>query len=324
MTISVTSTLKAFVGGMIAVLLFVAFAPQTQAYSYVSYPTTPVYQTQSSQDLVAYLYALIAQLQSLQTQYYYQYGHQYGNPGQTYYRPVYNHNSYDDYDVEVETLRARDIDDEEARLYGEVDLDGAPYAYVWFEYGQGGRLTDHTDEEKVSDDDDFSAYVDDLDEDEKYYFRAVAEDPDGQRTYGELMSFETDDHGGSSSNNDDEPDVETGDAKNIDEDSARIYGEVDMNDFDDGLVFFVYGEDEDAVEDVEDENEYNDVDEEGDDLQKVKIYSNLDDERSFWLEIGGLDDDTDYYYRICVEYEDEDDDEVLVCGDTEHFQTDED
>ena len=165
--------------------------------------------------------------------------------------------------------------------------------------------------------------IDNLDEDEKYYFRAVAEDPSGQRTYGNLQSFYTDDNGGSS-HNDDEPDVETGRATNIDEDSARIYGEVDMNDFDDGIVFFVYGEDEDEIDDVDNEDRYNDVDEQGDDLQKYKVYTNLDGYRSFWLQINGLDDDTEHYYRICVEYDDEDNDPVLACGDTESFETDRD
>ena len=127
--------------------------------------------------------------------------------------------------------------------------------------------------------------------------------------------------GGSS--NDDEPDVKTEDADDIDDDRAELNGEVDMNDFRNGVVFFVYGEDEDQIEDVEDDfDSYSDVDEDGDDLQKVRVDSDLDGDESYSRDVTGLDDDTDYYYQICVEYEDEDDDETLECGGVEEFETD--
>src|SRR5690606_5339009 len=143
---------------------------------------------------------------------------------------------------------------------------------------------------------------------------------------GEILAFNSgddynddDDH-----DNDDIPDVNTEDAEDVDEDSAELHGEVDMNDFEDGRVFFVYGQDESDIEDVEDEDSYSDVDEQGDDLQKVQVYSNLDNSRSFWVSVFGLDDDTDYYFRICVEYEDEDGDDTLECGSVEEFTTDND
>ena len=96
-----------------------------------------------------------------------------------------------------------------------------------------------------------------------------------------------------------------------------------MNDFNNGLAFFVYGEDEDQVEDITDEyDEYRDIDEDGDDLQKVFVDDNIDGSISARADIRGLDDDTDIFFTFCVEYEDEDDDEVLVCGDVEEFTTD--
>lgn len=121
----------------------------------------------------------------------------------------------------------------------------------------------------------------------------------------------------------DEPEAHTDRATNIDRNEAELRGEVDMNDFDDGEVFFVYGTDEDLVEDVEhDFDSYSDVDTRGDRLQKVRVDSSLDGSDDYREYIYGLDRDEDYYFRICVGYEDEDNDDVLVCGDVEEFTTD--
>lgn len=129
--------------------------------------------------------------------------------------------------------------------------------------------------------------------------------------------------GDSRNNDDDEPEVETESAKNIEDNEAELRGSVDMNDFEDGDVFFVYGEDEDMIEDVEgDFDSYRDVDEDGDDLRKVRVDTGLDDDEDYEETITGLDEDTDYYFTICVAYEDDDDDEVLTCGDVEDFTTD--
>lgn len=128
---------------------------------------------------------------------------------------------------------------------------------------------------------------------------------------------------GSSNNDDDEPDVTTDEAEDIEDTSAQLQGEVDMNDFNNGKVFFVYGEDEDLVEDIENEyDQYSDIDEEGDDLQVVLVDSDLDDDASYYFDIYGLDDDTDHYFQICVEYENEDDDDTISCGGVESFTTD--
>lgn len=128
---------------------------------------------------------------------------------------------------------------------------------------------------------------------------------------------------GSGSSNDDEPEVETLAARDIEDDRAELRGEVDMNDFNNGLVFFVYGEDEDQVDDIADDyDEYRDIDEDGDDLQKVTVDSDLDGDSTYYADLRSLDDDTEYYFQICVEYEDEDDDPVIECGGTEDFETD--
>ncbi len=122
--------------------------------------------------------------------------------------------------------------------------------------------------------------------------------------------------------NEDEPEVETRSASDINDDDAELRGYVDMNDFEDGEVFFVYGTDEDQIEDVEDDfDSYSDVDTDGENLRKVRVDSSLDDSDSYETRVTGLDDDTEYYFSICVGYEDEDNDDALACGEVEDFET---
>lgn len=121
----------------------------------------------------------------------------------------------------------------------------------------------------------------------------------------------------------DEPEVETRSATNIGDDEARLRGYVDMNDFEDGEVFFVYGTDEDQIDDVENDfDSYSDVDTDGDHLRKIRVDSSLDDSDSYETRVSGLDDDTEYFFSICVGYEDEDNDDTLACGELEDFETD--
>ncbi|MCB9809189.1 hypothetical protein H6776_02195 [Candidatus Nomurabacteria bacterium] len=120
----------------------------------------------------------------------------------------------------------------------------------------------------------------------------------------------------------DKPDVTTDDAEDIGNHEAELNGEIDMNDAEDGLVFFVYGESRNRVEDVEDEDEYRDINERGDSLQKVKIDSSFDGDDDFSEDIDGLQSNTRIYYRLCVEFEDENADKTLECGRVERFDTD--
>lgn len=263
------------------------------------------YNASSQQELINYLYDLIAQLQS-------QLDAQHGG----------GYHGGSSYNISVETVGDNHVTDDSASLYGNVRLGRASYARVWFDFGESrsfgerslvgtARHGDYT----------FRADIERLDEDETYYYRAVAEGPNGRRDYGSTKHFTTDDD--DDDHDDEDPDVETDRAEDIEDDRADLTGEVDMNDFDDGLVFFVYGEDEDLVEDIEDDyNEYRDIDEEGDDLQKVKVDSSLDGSRSYTETVRNLDEDTEHFFQICVEYEDEDDDETILCGGVEDFETD--
>lgn len=225
-----------------------------------------------------------------------------------------------DSDVDVITRSAVNIETDEADLRGELDLNSEDEAEVYFEYGTSRYDLDETSSKRTlddNDDEDFTINIDGLDENTLYYFRAVAEDENGDEDYGAILSFRTD------NDNDEEPEAETRSANDVEDDSAVLRGTVDMNDFNNGEVFFVYGEDEDQIDDVDNDfDSFNDVDEDGDDLQKVRVDSDLDGTGSYTRTVTGLDNDTDIFFRICVGYEDEDDDDTLECGDTGEFTTD--
>ena len=232
-------------------------------------------------------------------------------------------------DVDITTRSATSIDEDSAMLRGTFDLNDEEDALVWFEYGtRSSNLSERTNKTKVDEDDsdDFTKTVTSLDSDTRYYFRAVVED-NGDREYGATLSFFTDEDGDDTDDNDSDSDDENPEAKTltanaIDEDSADIHGSVDMNDFEDGTVFFVYGEDEDMVNDVDEFDTFGDIDEEDNDLLTFRVDSDLDNSGTYIGELRELDDNTVYYYRIGVEYEDEDGDDTLELGAVRNFRTD--
>lgn len=232
-------------------------------------------------------------------------------------------------------------DDGEYYLEGTIDMGNRNNGLVFFAYGQDRDLVDDVEDEDefrdideagedlqlvivdrdLDGEEDYRERVTGLEEDERYYYRICVEyedrDDDPAIVCGNTKWFTAD-----GDFRDEAPDVETFSARNISDDEAELRGEVDMNDFRDGYVFFVYGEDEDDVEDVEDEDEYDDIDERGDDLQKFRVDSYLDGREEYEEFVFGLDSNTDHYFRLCVEYEDEDDDLTLECGNVEEFETD--
>jgi len=166
-----------------------------------------------------------------------------------------NNNSSSD-DAEVETLSAVDVEDDEAELRGEVQE--GDNVRVWFAISRTDTTpscSSSSQRESVSgrydEGDDFDEVVTNLRDDTRYYYRACAQDDDRDITSGDIRRFTTDDE-----NDEDAPEVETEDVDDIERTTAELNGSVDMNDFKNGIVFFVWGEDEDQVEDVEDEDEY--------------------------------------------------------------------
>ena len=131
------------------------------------------------QSYIQQLMALLEQLQNMQSQS--------GNYG------------YGSSNVEVTTESARNISDDEVTLRGEVDFNNEDEATVYFEYGRSRTSlnsdTTHVVLDEDDDDEDFSHSITNLRDDTKYYFRAVAEDEDGDRAYGSILSFTTDNDG---------------------------------------------------------------------------------------------------------------------------------
>jgi hypothetical protein len=244
----------------------------------------------------------------------------------------------------TKTLSATDIVNTSAEIHGEVDMNDFNNGTVFFVYGEDDAQIEDTEDEydtfsdieedgddlrkikvdsDLDDSEDYSRELLNLSDDTTYYFAigVAYEDEDGDDTIilGSIKSFTTGDDGDST---DTDPDAVTGSASSIDTDSANLRGEVDMNDFENGIVFFVYGENENQIEDVEDAYvTYADIDEDGDDLQKFKVDSDLDDEGTYTANVFGLDSGTTIYYAIGVDYEDEDGNDTIILGSVKSFTT---
>lgn len=231
-------------------------------------------------------------------------------------------NQSDQGDVSVVTRSAISVEEDSATLRGRLYLNDESEADVYFEYGTTKtNLDEETDHETITDGDDsdyFESNIDDLEAGQIYYYRAVAEDENGDESYGMISSFKT-----ISTDDSDLPSVTTSPAEDITENTAELHGSVDMNDYENGLVFFVYGEDDSVVSDIEnDYTEFADINEDGDNLQKVEVDSDLDNDEQYQPDIADLNNDTKIYYAACVEFENSDNDQELICGITKSFQTD--
>lgn len=210
----------------------------------------------------------------------------------------------DEAEPDVTTLSARNVEDDEARLRGQVRPNDL-YTDVWFEWGDSRFNLDEDTSREIIDRDTSSAsfdfVIDNLDDDTLYYFRAVAENDEGIDR-GSVFSFRTDDNG----SGDDEPDIRDVDVENIDDDSARLVCTVDANG-NTTSVWFEWDEDEDDVDDGD-----------GEKTRRVSV-SRSNTRRDVKITITGLDDDTRYFFR-CVAKNSEGTDRSRV----EDFRTDDD
>lgn len=146
---------------------------------------------------------------------------------------------------------------------------------------------------------------------------------DGDVTAGEVRTFTIDDSG--NPGGDSLPTATTDNPDEVEEDSAELNGRIRMNDFDNGIVFYAYGQNESLIDDVDiDYDSYNDANanEDGDDFQVVRVDDDNDESGSqnYPEDISNLDEDERYYYRICVEYDNNGD--TLECGAVKDFETD--
>jgi hypothetical protein len=223
--------------------------------------------------------------------------------------------------VSVTTEDADVLNDDSAALNGSVELDDSERARVWFQFGtRTNALYRTTKTQTLRDDGSFSVMIRNLDEDTTYYYRAVAQDVYGRRDFGDIESFTAGEEDDDSDSDKEEPTVATGQVSEVAERTAELTGTVDMEDFDSGRVFFIFGEDEDMVADARNEDSLDDIDEDGDDLRTEVADSNFDGSDTISLEVDELDPDTTYFYAIAVEYEN-DDVETLVVGKVRSFTT---
>ncbi len=229
----------------------------------------------------------------------------------------------------VQTESAKLVGGSYVEMNGRVTFKQSGDARIWFKYGPTSAMNDSTkatalDNKKAGSSFDYSVNVSGLTKNKTYYYRAIAEGEDNRFAQGVMKSFTYTGSNSSNNNNgnNNDPDVTTSDATNITASAARLEGSVDMNDFDNGYVFFVYGEDKNSVEDAADENQYSDIDTSGSDLKKIIVETSFDNDDTLTKVVSGLQDDTDIYYRLCVGYTDDNDDDALVCGDVESFTTD--
>jgi uncharacterized repeat protein (TIGR01451 family) len=206
-------------------------------------------------------------------------------------------------DIEVKTNSASSIEEDSARLNGEVEE--GDNVEVWFALSRNSNpsCTNSSDREDVSggdrdSGDDFSVKVDDLRENTKYYFRACGENNDGLDS-GNIKSFTTDDE----DNGSDDIEVTTNSATNIEDNSARLRGELEEGD--DAEVWFAIASEFESSPSCSNSS------------QREEVNGTYDRGDDFFLTVSGLDDDTRYYFRACAEDDNGDD-----SGEVKNFETD--
>ena len=192
------------------------------------------------------------------------------------------------------------------------------------DYDSYGQIPSNSNLRKIyatdlDDDDDFEKTIFGLMPNGTYYFRACVQFEDGNEdeklVCGDIEDFET------SNSSFDEPEVETHSGSNFTSYSALLEGELnDIGDADEVDAFFVLSGDDEFIDDIEDD--YDSYGQIPSNSNLRKIYAtDLDDDDDFEKTIFGLMPNGTYYFRACVQFEDGNEDEKLVCGDIEDFET---
>lgn len=237
----------------------------------------------------------------------------------------------------IDTRSATSVDENSATLRGQVD-DGETQN-VYFNYStnsnvscrQGdGRTVRPNDFDRLRNStDSFSVNIDDLRANTRYYFRACGTDRisrdlvTGPREDFTTDAEESDPVEPSNPNpNTSSLDVQTQQERQVEITSAQLRGRVDTGSVRDVDVFFVWGEDESDIEDVARENRYDDIREDGRNIQISRILrENFDGTDNFQLNVNGLSANERVYYRLCAEFEDSRGEDDIRCGDIEDFST---
>ncbi len=239
------------------------------------------------------------------------------------------------------SLRAPlNITDSEASFSGQVTMNDGVDGIPFLVYGESESLVRAVSENNrtfssVREDDEelqkvriatglrgqyeFTLPLDGLDNGQQYFYRACVE-YDGERdglVCDSVRNFVTD--GRDRSN---KPTATTG-TVTVSGTRATITGSADMEDFFDGVAFFVYGTDRAGIEGVVERGSFARISQSIDRLQRVSVDDDLDGRDSFTRTISDLLPGTTYHYRMCVQYEDQDDRGrdtfFLRCGTTQTF-----
>lgn len=198
----------------------------------------------------------------------------------------------------IVTTNSYSLNGNQATLHGHVDGQGEnPYTY--FVYGtnsnlNGGNSTVQDYQNQTTTNFSETVYVND---NTTYYYKACAT-TDGGSDCGVIKSFWTGDNNGG---NDEDIEVTTLSAQNVQENSATLRGDIIETNGEDVERYFEYGEDEDDLDEV------------------VYLSGQTDNEGIFSKTINGLDDNTTYYFRACIESQDSNDED---CGSIKSFKTD--
>jgi len=232
--------------------------------------------------------------------------------------------------ADVNTLAASSVTTSSAHLNGDMISGGTADQY-WFVYS----ATDNTPECSLSSDDiivyassigsgpnpSFSLTQSGLNANTTYYYQACIT-VDGQVYGGRVKQFTTSNNGGT---NDGDPEADTQTESDVTTTSATLKGRIKMNNVNNGIVFYVYGQDQSSIDSAD--TDYHSYDEannngNGDDFQVVLVNNNNDEDGwiTFSKNVTNLDTNEMYYYQICVEHAASGSDE-LVCGGIESFKT---
>ncbi len=246
------------------------------------------------------------------TTYYYRAYAKNPSTGEVVYGSLKNFRTDDDggsssNDGDVTTRTPSNIDEDSARLNGEWE--GDDNTDVWFAFSRTDSTPSCSDssqkvgETDVDDNETFSETVSNLRDNTTYYYRACGEDSDGSIVSGSIKQFTTDEED-DDDNNSDDVDVTTNSPSNIDEDSARLNGEMDGDDNVD--VWFAFSRTDSTP---------------SCNVSSQRVgKTDADDGDDFSETVTNLVANTKYYYRACAE----DNDGSIVSGSIRNFVTDED
>ena len=206
-------------------------------------------------------------------------------------------------DPVVDTNNPTNVDEDSATLQGDVDFSAdVDSGIVFFEWGtSSSNLYNDTSDQARSSDSNFSANITGLNDNTRYYYRAVLEGDNGQTYYGPIKNFTTDADAPAGT----DVEIDTRTESSVQDDSARLNGRLISGD--NNEVWFAFSGTDSTPSCTSS-------------AQRVSVSGTYDSGESFSKTVTGLDANEKYYFRACTL----DNDGDVLSGDIEDFTTDED